>query len=106
MTLSETTKLDIVAESKQGEIILAISAAQNWKKNPSMVKDLEKKLRNYIHYIESDQYTQKHGDSPVIIDIMTAHKLSPEAIQLVDKVHKASGIDIKITVMGAFNPFR
>ena len=107
MTLSETNKLDIVARSKQDEIVLVISAAQDWKKDPSMLKDLDKKLRNYISYIESDKYTQEYGNSPVFIEIVSVHQFSPEATQLAEKVQMASGIEIKTTVMGdAFiNPF-
>jgi hypothetical protein len=106
MSLSEPNKLDIVAKSKEGEIVLGISAIKDWKDNPGMVKDLDNKLRSYIRYIESDQYTKEYGHSPVFIQIMTAYELSPEAVQLVDKVKKASGIDIRTLVTGVFNPWK
>jgi hypothetical protein len=106
MSLSEPDKLDIVARSKEGEIVLGISAIHDWKNDPQMVKDLDNKLRSYIRYIESDKYTQEYGNSPVFIQIMTAYELSPEAVQLVDKVKKASGIEIKTQVTGVFNPWK
>ena len=107
MTLSETEKLDIVAKSKQGEIVLVISAFQDWNADPDMLKDLDKKLQNYISYIESDKYTEEYGNSPVFIEIVSVHQFSPEAIKLAEKVQMASGVDVKTTVMGgAFsNPF-
>lgn len=106
MTLSETERIDFIAKSKEGEFLLAISAHLDWNKNPKTVKDLEKKLRNYIHYIEGGQFAEEYGNSPVHIEIMTAYELSPEAEQLVDRVQRTSGIAIKATVMGTFNPFK
>lgn len=106
MSLSEPDKLDIVAKSNEGEVVLGISAIKDWKDNPSMVKDLDNKLRSYIRYIESDQFTKEYGNSPVFIQIMTAYELSPEAVQLVEKVKKASGFEIKAVVTGVFNPWK
>jgi hypothetical protein len=106
MSLSEPNKLDIVAKSKEGEIVLGISANHDWKNDPKMVQELDIKLRTYIAYIESDTYTKEYGKSPVFIQIMTAYELSPEAVQLVDKVKGASGIEIKTVVTGVFNPWK
>jgi hypothetical protein len=106
MTVSEPGKIDLTLRAKTGEIVLAINAFQDWKKNPSMINDLEKKLRNYINYIEDGQYAQEYGNDPVFIQIVSEYDLSQEAEQLVKKVERSSGIEIRISIMGKIkNPF-
>lgn len=104
--LSEPNRIDFVAQSPEGEIVLAISAHLDWKENPETVKELDRKLRTYVRYIEGGQCSEQYGNSPVSIQIMTAHPLSPEAERLVQKVENASGINVKVVVTGAFDPFR
>ena len=100
MPLSETDRIDIVAKSPQGEIVLAMTAAGDWNNDSSMTGDLVKKLRTYHSFIKSEEFKQQHGNSPVYIQIMTNCELSPEADQLVQKVQKTTGIDIKTQVSG------
>lgn len=104
--LSEPNKIDFVAQSPEGEIVLAISAHLDWEENPETVGELDKKLRNYIQYIEGGQYRDEYGHSPVFIQIMTAYPLSPEAESLVERVENATGVDVKVTVMGPLSPFQ
>ena len=104
--LSEADRIDIVAKSPKGEIVLGISAHEDWQQNPHTLRQLDEKLKNYIHFIESGQYTNQYGNAPVVIKIMTAHPLSPKAEKLVKRVSKATGINIEADVMGAFNPFK
>ena len=108
MTLSETNKIDNIVESEKGEISLVIITPweKDGKEAPGMVQDLNKKLCTYISYIENGQYAQKYGNSPVMIEIFTFYKLSPEANQLLEKVQKASAIDIKITEMDTPDPMK
>jgi hypothetical protein len=101
--LSETTKLDIVAQAPDGKIVLAISAHEDWSKNPHTLDQLDEKLRNYIYFIEDGQYEDQFGDKPVFIQIMTAYPLSPAAEKLVKRVSRSTGIEIKAEVMGVFN---
>jgi len=106
MTVSELNKIDLTLRAKTGEIVLAINAFQDWKKNPSMIKELETKLRNYIHYIEDGQYAKEYGNDPVFIQIVSEFDLSQEAEQLLKKVERSSGIEIRVSIMGEFkNPF-
>lgn len=106
MPLSEMNKIDLTLRAKTGEIVLAINAFHDWKKNPSMVTDLEKKLRNYIRYIEGGQYAKEYGNDPVFIQIVSEFDLSQEAEQLVKKVERSSGIEIRISIIGEIkNPF-
>ena len=106
MTVSESNKIDMTLRAKTGEIVLAINVFQDWKKIPSTVKDLEKKLRNYIQYIEGGRYAQVYGNDPVFIQIVSEYDLSQEAEQLVKKVERSSGIEIRISVIGVIeNPF-
>jgi hypothetical protein len=104
--LSEANRIDFVAESPQGEIVLAISAHLDWKQHPKTVKQLDKKLQNYVRYIEGGQYSEQYGNAPVFIQIMTAYPLSPQAEKLVQKVQNATGIDIKVEVMGPYGALR
>ena len=103
--LSEADRIDIVAKSPKGEILLGISAHEDWNQNPHTVNQLDAKLKNYIHFIEGGQYRSQYGNAPVLIKIMTAHPLSPKAEKLIKRVSKATGINIEADVMGASNPF-
>jgi len=100
--LSEPNRIDIIAKSPEGEIILAISAHEDWGKKPHTIEQLEKKLQSYIRFIENGQYEESYGNAPVIIQIMTAYALSPEAEKVCQKVENATGIEIKVLVMGLF----
>jgi biotin synthase-related radical SAM superfamily protein len=93
--------------AETGEIVLAISAFNEWEKNPSMVTALEKKLSNYIKYIEGGQYAKEYGNDPVCIQIVSEFNLSKEAEELVKKVERSSGIEIQVSVMGEIkNPWQ
>ncbi|MCB2214422.1 hypothetical protein KQH50_03390 [bacterium] len=105
--LSETTKLDIVAQAPDGGIVLAISAHEDWSKNPYTLDQLDEKLRNYVYFIDGGQYEDQFGDKPVSIQIMTAYPLSRAAEKLVKRVSRSTGIEIKTEVMGVMpNPFK
>jgi hypothetical protein len=104
--LSETSRIDIVAQSPDGKIVLAISAHEDWSENPHTLDQLDEKLKNYVHFIEGGQYQDQFGNAPVFIEIMTAYPLSPKAEKLVKRVSRSTGIEIKTQVMGVLDLFK
>ncbi len=96
MTLAETNRIDITAESPTGEILLVIVASRDWSRERVMLRELSEKVHNYVSYIKSSRYKQEFGDKPAKICLMTFFEPTDEVKTLVDKASAATQIPIEI----------
>jgi len=96
MTLGEANRLDIVAKSPEGEIVLVIVAAGDWSADAGMLGQLRTKLQNYVSFAGSEEYRSQYGTAPTRIALMMTHDLSSEAGELVRETSADSGIPIDL----------
>ncbi len=98
MTLAETSRIDIMAQSPEGEIFLVIVAAEDWSKKKQMLHELSDKIHTYVSYIKSGEYKKRFGASPAKIQLTTHYKPTNAAKKLVRKASTRTKIPIEIEI--------
>ena len=91
----------IGVEQSTGHVVLTILDALEWSDPDEHLEMLQSKLNTYLRFEESGElystYPKAKGRS-VVIHLITAHELPPEALQFLDKVRPAlanTGIEFR-----------
>jgi len=102
MVMSDSNRIDAVLKSPEGEIVLMISEHRNWRLYSEMKEQLRQKIKNYIGFINSDEYrkvSSSHGAKKVKIILMTAHEPTEEIKQDLTKYEQATGVKIEYQII-------
>lgn len=101
MSLEESNKLDGVALSEDGALVMLLIDSLDWEDEYEHLYALQNKINCYIHYCENGQYkTFTRGKEPTyaIIEIHFLYEPVETAIQFLNRVQEQIGeLGIKIT---------
>ncbi len=97
MTLTETNRIDIVAQAPTGEIVLMAVATGDWS-SADELRQLRAKLDAYVAFIGSQQYEAQFGRKPAKIVLSAASDLTSQATAIVREVSASSGVQIDVEV--------
>ena len=84
MAIQSTDTIDLIARRKSGEVLLVIKETNTWQ-DPRISKMLERKIKTYQHFIQTDEYRQKFGDSPAMICLSTKYRPTREIKTMLDE---------------------
>jgi hypothetical protein len=96
--LSETNRIDIIAQSPEGEIILVITAAEDWSDEHAL-ELLSDKIDTYVSFIKDPQFQDEYGSATAYIELVAMHEPTSQVQELLDAASAATGIRIGIRKM-------
>jgi hypothetical protein len=96
MALSDLDRIDVVARSPSGEVVLGIVATESWGDGERGAEQLTGKLYTYLSFIKGEEFRAKFGSAPASVRLMTVEQ-PPELIRkLIDATSAAFDVDIAV----------
>jgi len=97
--LTDTNRIDFVAQSPTGEIVLVISAAEDWSTDEHALELLSEKIDTYVSHIEDPRFKAEYGSATAYIEVVTMREPTPQVQELLDAASAATGVRMNIRKM-------
>jgi hypothetical protein len=101
MALSDADRIDIVARSPSGKVVLGIVAAEPWGDGKRGAEQLTGKLVTYLSFIKGEEFRARFGSAPASVRLLSVEQ-PPELIRkLIDATSAAFGVEIEVEHVSA-----
>ena len=97
--LSETNRIDFIAQSPTGEIALVMTAAEDWSTDENALELLSDKIDTYVSFIKGPQFQDEYGSATAYIELVAMHEPTSQVQELIDAASAATGIRIGVRKM-------
>jgi len=96
MALADADRIDVVARSPSGEVVLGIVAVEPWGDGKRAAEQLTGKLHTYLSFIGGEEFRARYGSAPASVRLMTVEQ-PPELVRrLIDATSAAFGVAIGV----------
>ncbi len=82
----ELDKIDILAETKTGEVLMVLVCNGFIDGSPETQKALLDKMEGYLNHTQSEEFQKEYGDRPVILRVTLGREPDEHILALLSKV--------------------
>ena len=96
-------KIDILAETKTGEVLMVLVCNGFIDGSPETQKALLDKMEGYLNYTQSEDFQKEYGDWPVILRVTFGRKPDEHILALLSKCPAWAqdyGVKLEIEIEG------
>ena len=89
----ELDKIDILAETKTGEVLMVLVCNGFIDGSPETQKALLDKMEGYLNHTQSEEFQKEYGDRPVILRVTLGRELLTEAVRSVERASQNDKVE-------------
>jgi len=97
--LTETNRIDFIAQSPTGEIALVITAAEDWSTDEHALELLSEKIDTYVSYMKDPRFKEEYESATAYIEVVAMCEPTPQVQELLDAASAATGVRIVVQKM-------
>ena len=99
----ELDKIDILAETKTGEVLMVLVCNGFIDGSPGTQKALLDKMEGYLNHTQSEEFQKEYGDRPVILRVTLGREPDEHILALLSKCPAWAedyGVELEIEIGG------